>query len=55
MKLLRTGSSDIVTKQKLQGKMEKQGAAPCSTICQPYTPPSPTPCGSICVLYCVGK
>lgn len=31
------------------------GFAVCSQICQGYVTPEPTPCGHICVMYCVGK
>ena len=55
MTVLRKQSGDLVSKQKQVQFRKMSLNAPCQTICQPYTPPNPTPCGSICVLYCVGK
>lgn len=54
MKVLRGLRADIVTKQ-LEIQLKKNSNGSCGTICQPYSPPEPTPCGSVCMLYCVGK
>jgi len=55
MTVLRSSKGSFSAMQKMQsaGAASK---APCSTICQPYSvPDGRTPCGTKCMMYCVGK
>ncbi len=61
MTLLRTDVADGARNSSFSRISVKQmgrsfAMAPCQTICQPYSVPGGgTPCGSKCMMYCVGK
>lgn len=54
MTKIRTSTGNFSDMQKVQNSGTKYKAS-CSTICQPYSAPTPTPCGTKCMLYCAGK
>jgi len=57
MKILRDSNGSFQAMNRMQNTVNGNRAmAPCAHICQPYSVPGGgTPCGSICVMYCVGK
>ena len=55
MTVLRGSFNKFNDIQNMQSKSAKYAVA-CSTICESYSVPGGgTPCGTICVQYCVGK
>ena len=57
MTVLRSNKGTFQAMQKAQSSANRGAAmASCSTICQPYSVPGGgTPCGTKCIMYCVGK
>ena len=57
MTVLRYGNNgNFKAAQLAQSRpLKTAGMGPCQTICQPYSAPTPTPCGTKCIMYCVGQ